>query len=57
MKRCSFVYTDTTWTEKVLDNFGNNSFSIGDITVVNYTLMDNVLTITDMGQVFNKDVP
>jgi uncharacterized repeat protein (TIGR02543 family) len=57
MKRCRFVYTDTTWTETILDNFGNSSFSIGGITVVNYTLVDNVLTITDMNQVFNKVAP
>jgi hypothetical protein len=55
-KRCSFVYDETTWTETVVENFGNGQFTIGQQTVVNYTLLNNVLTITGNGisQVFNK---
>jgi hypothetical protein len=55
MKRCGFDYTETTWTETVLENFGNG-ITVGEETVVYYTLSNNVLTITgdDISQGFNK---
>lgn len=56
LKKCSFTYTGTTMTETVMDNFGNDGINIGDEVTVEYTLDDNVLTVSTMGQIFNKDV-
>ena len=54
LKQCSIDYTETTLTETVLDNFGNNEFPVGTITVLNYTLVDGVFGNLDNGQVFKK---
>ena len=55
LKRCSFTYTDTTMTETVIENFGSNMFPIGQVTIVTYTLVNNVLTIPTMGQIFIRE--
>ena len=54
MKKCSFTYTETTMTETVLEVFGDDGMNIGDETTVEYTLIGNILTVSTMGQVFNK---
>jgi uncharacterized repeat protein (TIGR02543 family) len=54
-KKCSFSFTETTLTETIIDNFGDNGHgAIGMETTVNYTLVDNVFTQTDYSQVFHK---
>jgi hypothetical protein len=53
LKRCSFIFTETSWTETIIDDFNDGSTN-GTVTNVTYTLTGDVLTINDGQQVFNK---
>jgi hypothetical protein len=53
LKRCGFTFTETLWTETIIDDFNDGS-THGTVTNVTYTLTGDVLTINDGQQVFNR---